>query len=81
MTTQTDERVDASTEENTGDDPSKQAHYYDTTRYNVEQARANATPIVALCGYVFVPKIKAPKDRPICPVCLDLALCGYVCKP
>lgn len=79
MTTQTDEQVDASLEENTGDDPSKQAHYYDSTRYNAERARAKGTFIIALCGYTWVPQVMAPKDRPICPVCLDLA--ENVCKP
>lgn len=79
MSTQTDELVDVEIEENTGDDPAKQAHYYDTTRYDFHQARANGTPIVALCGYRWVPMVNGPKDLPICPKCLYLA--ENVCKP
>jgi hypothetical protein len=79
MTTEVTPDVEITPEQNTGDDPSKQAHYYDTKKYNFYQARANGTPIVALCGYKWIPQVAGPKDLPVCAKCLYLA--ENVCKP
>lgn len=50
-----------------GDDE-KFAHYYDKRIYSLVDAQVNGTPIVALCGKVWIPT-RDPEKFPKCPEC------------
>lgn len=45
------------------------AHY--ASKHNLVEAMIEGTPIVALCGYVFVP-YRNPERFPICPKCAEI---------
>ena len=64
--TRTDERTDLSF----GDgDHERFAHYVDKTK--IVDSAVSGTPVVALCGKVWVPS-RDPKKFPVCPECKEI---------
>lgn len=51
------------------DDPDKLAHY--ANKNQITEAHVMGTPIVALCGYVWVPS-RDPQKLPVCPACAEV---------
>jgi hypothetical protein len=71
--TRQDERTDARTDEG---DHDRFAHYVEKGK--LTEALVNGTPVIALCGKVWVPT-RDPERFPICPECkrlYDLGLEG-----
>ncbi len=62
-TTETDERTDARTEDG---DHDRFSHY--VKKDKLTEALVMGTPVIALCGKVWVPS-RDPKRYPICPEC------------
>jgi len=62
----TDERTDYRYDEG---DHERFSHY--APKEKIMQAMVEGTPVVALCGKVWVPS-RDPKRFPVCPVCKDL---------
>jgi hypothetical protein len=65
-TTQTIERTDTQLGQGQG----KQAHIADKSK--ITEAYIAGTPLVALCGYTWVPS-QSPKGLPVCQQCKELA--------
>lgn len=66
----TEERTDTDTDYRYDDgDHEKFSHY--APKDKIMQAMVEGTPVVALCGKVWVPS-RDPKRFPVCPVCKDL---------
>jgi hypothetical protein len=53
-----------------GSGESEQAHIADKS--SIAEAYVTGTPLVALCGYTWVPS-KSPKGLPVCQACKELA--------
>ena len=64
----TEERTDTDYRYDAGDQE-KFSHY--APKDKIMQAMIEGTPVVALCGKVWVPS-RDPQRFPICPVCKDL---------
>ena len=58
----TDERLDA-------EDHERLAHYVD--KHKLTEAMVMGTPVVALCGKVWVPS-RNPDRYPVCPECKEI---------
>ena len=68
--TQTLERTDTQL----GSGQGKVAHIADKSK--ITEAYIAGTPLVALCGYTWVPS-KSPKGLPVCPACKELAAMAW----
>ncbi|HWL36579.1 MAG TPA: DUF3039 domain-containing protein [Frankiaceae bacterium] len=66
--TQTIERTDTDTQLGSGQ--GKMAHIADKSK--ITEAYITGTPLVALCGYTWVPS-QSPKGLPVCQACKELA--------
>ncbi|HEU0132997.1 MAG TPA: DUF3039 domain-containing protein [Mycobacteriales bacterium] len=66
--TRTIERTE--TETRTGSGQGKVAHIADKSK--ITESYIAGTPLVALCGYTWVPS-QSPKGLPVCPACKELA--------
>ena len=64
--TQTIERTDTQL----GSGQGKQAHIADKSK--ITEAYITGTPLVALCGYTWVPS-QSPKGLPVCQACKEVA--------
>jgi hypothetical protein len=70
--TRTIERTDTETELGSGQ--GKVAHIADKSR--ITEAYVAGTPLVALCGYTWVPS-QSPKGLPVCEMCKELASMAF----
>ena len=61
-----DERTDARTDEG---DHDRFSHY--VRKDKLTDAMVNGTPVIALCGKVWVPS-RAPEKFPVCPDCKEI---------
>lgn len=66
--TRTLERTDTDTQLGSGQ--GKMAHIADKSK--ITEAYIAGTPLVALCGYTWVPS-QSPKGLPVCAACKELA--------
>lgn len=70
MSTDTLERIDTDLRKKEESDDSKHfAHYAEAAE--VTEAYVMGTPIIALCGKIFVPH-RNPERLPICPACKSI---------
>ena len=67
--TAVDERVEERTVPTDEGDHERFSHYVD--KHNLTEAMVLGTPVVALCGKVWVPS-RAPEKFPVCPECKEL---------
>ncbi|MGK2881152.1 MAG: DUF3039 domain-containing protein [Mycobacterium sp.] len=65
--TDTDERVDADTDDGFGDDAPKVFHY--VKKNKIAESAVLGTHVVALCGEVFPVTRSAKPGSPVCPDC------------
>lgn len=66
--TAVDERVEERTVPTDEGDHERFSHYVD--KHKLTEAMVMGTPVVALCGKVWVPS-RAPEKFPVCPECKD----------
>jgi hypothetical protein len=66
--TETIERTETETQHGSGQ--GSVAHIAEKS--SLAEAYVNGTPVVALCGYTWVPS-KSPKGLPVCAACKELA--------
>ena len=64
-----DERVEERTVPTDEGDHERFSHYVD--KHKLTEAMVMGTPVVALCGKVWVPS-RDPKNFPVCPMCQEL---------
>ena len=67
--TAVDERVEGRTVPTDEGDHERFSHYVD--KHKLTEAMVMGTPVVALCGKVWVPS-RAPEKFPVCPECKEL---------
>jgi hypothetical protein len=67
--TATDTRVDKRTVPTDEGDHERFSHYVDKNK--LTEAMVMGTPVVALCGKVWVPN-RAPEKFPVCPECEEI---------
>jgi hypothetical protein len=67
--TAVDERVEERTVPTDEGDHERLSHYVD--KHKLTEAMVMGTPVVALCGKVWVPS-RAPEKFPVCPDCKDI---------
>ena len=67
--TAVDERVEERTVLTDEGDHERFSHYVD--KHKLTEAMVMGTPVVALCGKVWVPS-RAPEKFPVCPECKEL---------
>jgi hypothetical protein len=67
--TAVDERVEERTVPTDVGDHERFSHYVD--KHKLTEAMVMGTPVVALCGKVWVPS-RAPEKFPVCPECKEL---------
>jgi len=67
--TATDTRVDKRTVPTDEGDHERFSHYVDKSK--LTEAMVMGTPVVALCGKVWVPS-RAPEKFPVCPECEEI---------
>ena len=67
--TAVDERVDERTVPTDEGDHERFSHYVD--KHKLTEAMVMGTPVVALCGKVWVPS-RAPEKFPVCPDCKEI---------
>jgi Protein of unknown function (DUF3039) len=69
FSTDTDVRQDRQTLPTDEGDHEKFSHYVD--KHKLTEAMVMGTPVVALCGKVWVPT-RAPEKFPVCPECKEI---------
>ena len=69
FSTDTDVRQDRRTLPTDDGDHEKFSHYVD--KHQLTEAMVMGTPVVALCGKVWVPS-RAPEKFPVCPECKEI---------
>jgi hypothetical protein len=69
FSTQTDVREDRRTVPTDEGDHERFSHYVD--KHKLTEATVMGTPVVALCGKVWVPS-RAPEKFPVCPECKEI---------
>jgi hypothetical protein len=69
FSTDTDVRQDRRTLPTDDGDHEKFSHYVD--KHKLTEAMVMGTPVVALCGKVWVPT-RAPEKFPVCPECKEV---------
>jgi hypothetical protein len=69
FSTQTDVREDTRTVPTDEGDHERFSHYVD--KHKLTEATVMGTPVVALCGKVWVPS-RAPERFPVCPECKEI---------
>jgi|TARA_B110000483_G_C18160789_1_gene529233 hypothetical protein len=57
------------TETRSTDEDDKVAHYAETA--SVTEGYVLGTPVIALCGEIFVPS-RDPEKFPVCPICKEI---------
>ena len=67
--TAVDERVEERTVPTDEGDHERFSHYVD--KHKLTEAMVMGTPVVALCGKVWVPS-RSPERFPVCPECRDI---------
>lgn len=67
--TAVDERVEERTVPTDEGDHERFSHYVD--KHKLTEAMVMGTPVVALCGKVWVPS-RAPEKFPVCPECKEI---------
>ena len=67
--TAVDERVEERTIPTDEGDHERFSHYVD--KHRLTEAMVMGTPVVALCGKVWVPS-RAPEKFPVCPECREI---------
>ncbi len=67
--TAVDQKVDKRTVPTDEGDHEKFSHYVD--KHKLTEAMVMGTPVVALCGKVWVPT-RAPEKFPVCPECKEI---------
>jgi hypothetical protein len=67
--TAVDERVEERTVPTDEGDHERFSHYVD--KHKLTEAMVMGTPVVALCGKVWVPS-RAPEKFPVCPECQEI---------
>jgi hypothetical protein len=67
--TAVDERVEERTVPTDEGDHERFSHYVD--KHKLTEAMVMGTPVVALCGKVWVPS-RAPEKFPVCPECEEI---------
>src|SRR4029078_2815698 len=67
--TAVDERVDERTVPTDEGDHERFSHFVD--KHKLTEAMVMGTPVVALCGKVWVPS-RAPEKFPVCPECKEV---------
>jgi DUF3039 family protein len=67
--TAVDERVEERTVPTDEGDHERFSHYVD--KHKLTEAMVMGTPVVALCGKVWVPS-RAPEKFPVCPECKEM---------
>jgi hypothetical protein len=67
--TAVDERVEERTVPTDEGDHERFSHYVD--KHKLTEAMVMGTPVVALCGKVWVPN-RAPEKFPVCPECKEM---------
>ena len=67
--TAVDERVEERTVPTDEGDHERFSHYVD--KHKLTEAMVMGTPVVALCGKVWVPS-RAPEKFPVCPECKEV---------
>jgi hypothetical protein len=67
--TAVDERAEERTVPTDEGDHERFSHYVD--KHKLTEAMVMGTPVVALCGKVWVPS-RAPEKFPVCPECKDM---------
>ncbi len=72
--TQTIERTDTEHDTRLGSGQGKVAHIADKSK--ITEAYIAGTPLVALCGYTWVPS-QSPKGLPVCEMCKELASMAF----
>lgn len=69
MSTQMDTRVDERIQTTDNGDHERLSHYVPKDR--LMEATINGTPVVALCGKIWVPT-RDPERFPVCPECKEI---------
>jgi len=69
FSTETDVREDRRTVPTDEGDHERFSHYVD--KHKLTEATVMGTPVVALCGKVWVPS-RAPEKFPVCPECKEI---------
>jgi hypothetical protein len=67
--TAVDERIEERTVPTDDGDHERFSHYVD--KHKLTEAMVMGTPVVALCGKVWVPS-RAPEKFPVCPECQEI---------
>jgi hypothetical protein len=67
--TAVDERIEERTVPTDDGDHERFSHYVD--KHKLTEAMVMGTPVVALCGKVWVPS-RAPEKFPVCPECKEI---------
>lgn len=69
FSTDTDVREDRRTVPTDAGDHDRMSHY--VTKEKLTEAMVMGTPVVALCGKVWVPS-RSPEKYPVCPECKEI---------
>jgi len=69
MSTLLDERPETKTDDGSGSDDPKVAHY--ARKEEITEAYVMGTEILALCGLIFIPT-RDPERLPVCPRCQEI---------